>query len=128
MGMRALPLLLAAIVATPCLPHDHARIQTVCGAPIPPPKTRTRPDLCGAWTAVWSGAEWPTIFLPGGGYVAERPGLLYHGSWSLKGDVLTIRERHVAADHLGDYTTYTFTLAPGQLRTADAGLRLVPAR
>src|SRR5262245_59617592 len=85
-------------------------------APIPPPKARPRPELTGTWTMVWSGSEWPTVLLPSGGYVAERPGgPRYEGRWELLGDKLYIEERLVSPSGYGQLYTYTFTLRPGQL-------------
>lgn len=105
-----------------------ASLLSLVAAPVPPPRAfRPRPPLPGAYVALWSGAEWPTLLLEGGDYIAERPGLLYHGTWALKGDTLTIRERRVTAGWVGEYTSYTFTLQPGKLQTADGAFRLVPA-
>lgn len=58
-----------------------ASLLSVVAAPVPPSRPfRPRPPLPGAYVALWSGSEWPTVLLEGGGYVAERPGLRYEGS------------------------------------------------
>jgi hypothetical protein len=103
-------------------------------APIPPPKAKPRPDLSGAWVAHWAGSEWPTILLPEGGYVAERPGgPRYEGRWKLAGHKLQIEERLVGPDGYGEVYRYTFTLRAGTLRASQfdstcGGLRLVSVR
>src|SRR5262245_51592105 len=86
----------------------------VQAAPIPPPKPKPQPDLSGSWVFYWSGAEWPTVLLPGGTYVAERPGgPRYEGRWELVGDKLLIEERLVGPSGYGQVYRYTFTLRRG---------------
>ena len=98
-------------------------------APIPPPRPKPRPDLSGAWMAHWSGAEWPTVMLPDGTYVAERAGgPRYEGRWELAGDKLKIEERLLGPDGYGQACRYTFTLRPGALASTCGGLRLASAR
>src|SRR5262245_43294049 len=98
-------------------------------APIPPPKPKPRPDLPGAWVAHWSGAEWPTVLLADGGYVAERPGgPRYEGRWELVGNKLLIEERLVGPEGYGQVYRYSFTMRPGQLGSTCGGLRLASVR
>lgn len=98
-------------------------------APIPPPKARPRPELSGAWVAYWSGSEWPTVMLPDGTYVAERPGgPRYEGRWELVGDKLRIEERLLGPEGYGQAYRYTFTMRPRALASKCGGLRLASAR
>jgi hypothetical protein len=98
-------------------------------APIPPPKPKPRMELSGAWVAHWSGAEWPTVMLPCGTYVAERPGgPRYEGRWEVVGDKLKIEERLLGPEGYGQVYRYTFTMRPGALASTCGGLRLVSAR
>lgn len=97
-------------------------------APVPPPKARPTPqtDYSGTWTAHWSGAEWPTVMLPGGTYVAERPGgPRYEGRWSYKAGVLHIEERLCEGGLYGDVYKYDFRMRPhSPLCSICGGLRL----
>jgi len=97
----------------------------VIPAPIPPAKPIIRPSLAGTWMAYWSGAEWPTVMIEGGGYVAERAGgPRYEGQWKLVGDDLTIEERCVGPNGAGHLYKYSFRLLPGKLFTKCGGLKL----
>lgn len=101
----------------------------IVSAPVPPPKPRPRPDLAGNWMAHWSGSEWPTVLLPDGTYVAERPGgPRYEGRWALAGDVLSIEERLVSPDGYGEVLRYVFSLRAGKTESTCGRLRLVPVR
>lgn len=117
--MRALALVLVMLVS----PLSQA-------APIPPPKAKPRPDFSGSWVAVWSGAEWPTVMLPDGTYVAERPGgPRYEGRWELDANnKLIIEERLVNAYGYGQVYRYTFTMKQGKLLSTCGGLRLTNVR
>ncbi len=111
--------LLAAVVA---LQHLEGWCR---GAPVPPARARPRPELAGSWVAHWSGSEWPTVMLPDGTYVAERPGgPRYEGRWSLSGDTLRIEERLLTPEGYGQAYRYAFTLRPGTTRSACGGLDL----
>lgn len=94
-------------------------------APIPPAKKRQRPAIPGRYVMHFHGTPWPTVLLDDGGYCAERvPGPRYEGSWTLHGDVFTIRERFVSSEGAGGWTTYTFHLRPGRVDSVCGGLRL----
>lgn len=98
-------------------------------APIPPPKAKAPLDLSGSWVMLWSGAEWPTVLMPDGVYIAERPGgPRYEGQWRLVGNRLQIEERVVGPTGTGQYYRYSFTLRAGELGSACGGLRLVRVR
>lgn len=94
-------------------------------APLPRPKAVPRPDPCGNWVALWSGSEWPTVLLPCGGYVAERPGgPRYEGRWKLEGDTLHLEERLAGPTGYGEATRYKWALLPGKLEAASGAFKL----
>lgn len=115
---------LFALLCTACCVEKK-----VGGAPIPRP--RPAPSYCpaGSWDALWSGSSWPTVMLPCGAYVAERPGgPRYEGRWSVTGHKLTIEERLVSREGYGTLYRYTFFMRPGKHESTCGGLRLVPVR
>jgi hypothetical protein len=115
--------LVLADLLLPCL------LATAYSAPLPQPKSKIRPDLSGAWTAKWSGSEWPTVLLPDGTYVAERAGgPRYEGRWKLDGDELTIEERLRNEYGYGQVYRHTFTLQPGKTHTRCGSLTLERVR
>jgi hypothetical protein len=99
-------------------------------APIPPPKARTRPDVCGAWDMTWDNNGWSATFAEGGFYRSTGHGWSYEGRWELKGDVLTITE-HNATLYAGaepHWATYRWRLLPGKLESKCGAFRLRRAK
>lgn len=101
-------------------------------APVPPARPRPRPALPGSYTMTFCGADYPTVLLDDGGYAAQahQPGRRWEGTWALKGDTLTIRERLVCLlrGPESDWAEYAFTLRPGRLDSTCGRLRLAPVR
>ena len=106
---------------------------TAEGAPAPAPRLpmprEARPSPVGVWEMAW-GTDlcWAAAFLPDGRYHAQSADSLWEGSWSLKGDVLEVRERRLPAVPVAEpgewlpppaeheWQTYRITLEPGALR------------
>jgi hypothetical protein len=115
------------LVAGAALAAMFALAWAICeGAPVPPPKPPPkRPGLAGEWIALWNNqSDWFTVLSDNGAYTADRPaGPRYEGSWSLKGDTISIDERHAGPDASMVYS-HSFKLAPGKLESVCGRFRL----
>jgi len=117
----SLLLLLAALLVVAAI------ASRACGAPVPvyraPAPLAKRIE--GGWNLAWSGSV-GTCHLGRDGYWTARIGeATWYGSWSLKGETLTIRETCFSRPEAGE-TVYTITLAddphkPGASGTIGTG-------
>lgn len=104
----------------------------IYSAPLPAPKARPGPSLPGTYDMVFHGTVYPTVLLEGGTYVAttDTNSLRWEGTWELKGDRFTIKERLVDPYQgpQGDFHTYTFTMKPCLRESVGDGLKLKRVR
>lgn len=64
----------------------------VVSAPAPKVKKIKRPDIVGEWRMNWLYGSGDAHFFKNGAYTCLWCGDRYFGSWTLKGDVLTVIE------------------------------------
>ncbi len=89
-------LLIALVLAVLCMAFWGCGQSKGAPAPIYPPVTLSEATLTGDWVISWSGEPHPCSLLPGGRWYCwyGRYGACthYRGRWTLRGEVLTVRE------------------------------------
>ncbi len=104
-----------------------ALFTSVQANPIPKPKPVTRPVIDGGYDMTWHVYSlYHCFFLAGGSYAAEaeHTQVRWEGSWVIKGDKITIKERLVGPDYCGSYITWTYTLHKGKLESTCGNFKL----
>ncbi len=88
----------------------------------PAPKKKPPPARpCISYFAVmaWNKTRAPVRFEKDGKYWCHWQGEEWHGSWTLKGDVLSITEARNAFDPQPDWMVWKITLVPGKWKSAE---------